>query len=625
MKYISAAQIKESISQLGQHHSFFGTSFLAMKEHRAPVGSTAQFSLDQANREFLKRYYQVHPRSKHFFLPFKRSSQYADWVKPAYASTTLQRINTSTFASALLHTRGGADWGWSTDYVGRLHEQLFKSMKVPLFHLAAWILREAEWEDSVTRPAIVAKFRQLFCISEQEGAELFESTVTTGLSEEAAFQPLPAKWQQILEGFAQPPDVPPENSGTLQLLEFTNIGPIKSLRFNPAQRLNLITGDNGLGKTFLLDLVWWALTREWADNPVVPFEADRGDAKVSFLVANSSQTRPVTAEFDKSTYQWKLPRQLPALSGLVVYARVDGSFAVWDPANVVLAGTAGAGQRLSVVFRREDVWNGKEPQIEGLIRDWVKWQGQPTKYPAFDTFQRVLKRVGPPDLGEISIGDPVRLRGEKKDIPTLKHPYGVVPIIYESAGIRRIVTLAYLIVWAWEEHRIQAKQVGKKEERQMVIILDEAEAHLHPKWQRVLLQALLGIASDLHSELSIQFFISTHSPLVLASAEPLFDAEKDKLFHLEMPTPASIKFTDVPYVIQGSSDAWLQSNVFGLGFAGSTDRESALRSAEALMAREDVSGDEVEAATRLLSDNVEPENPIWMRWVLFAAQHGVDV
>ncbi len=26
---------------------------------------------------------------------------------------------------------------------------------------------------------------------------------------------------------------------------------------------NLITGDNGLGKSFLLDLSWWALTRHW--------------------------------------------------------------------------------------------------------------------------------------------------------------------------------------------------------------------------------------------------------------------------------------------------------------------------------------------------------------------------
>lgn len=27
--------------------------------------------------------------------------------------------------------------------------------------------------------------------------------------------------------------------------------------------MTLITGDNGLGKSFLLDVAWWALTRRW--------------------------------------------------------------------------------------------------------------------------------------------------------------------------------------------------------------------------------------------------------------------------------------------------------------------------------------------------------------------------
>ena len=37
------------------------------------------------------------------------------------------------------------------------------------------------------------------------------------------------------------------------------------------ERWNLFTGsDNGLGKTFLLDIVWWALTGTWAGNPGWP-------------------------------------------------------------------------------------------------------------------------------------------------------------------------------------------------------------------------------------------------------------------------------------------------------------------------------------------------------------------
>jgi hypothetical protein len=255
----------------------------------------------------------------------------------------------------------------------------------------------------------------------------------------------------------------------------------------------------------------------------------------------------------------------------------------------------------------------------------VKWQSRPDKHPVFSTFEKVLKRISPPDLGELSIDDPQRILGQKKEIPTLKHPYGKVPIIYESAGIRRVMTLAYLIVWAWEEHKIQAKQAGKKEERQMVIILDEAEAHLHPKWQRVLLPALMGIGADLHEELAIQFIVATHSPLVMASAESIFDDEKDKLFHLDMTKEGKVTFKELQFALQGSSDSWLQSDVFGLKFAGSVDAEKALRKATAILERGSATKQEVIAVSEELTEHIASEDPFWMRWVLFAGKHGVEV
>ena len=51
----------------------------------------------------------------------------------------------------------------------------------------------------------------------------------------------------------------------LQLAEpVKNAGPAPELDLDPlAPRLNLITGDNGLGKSFLLDVTWYCLTRRW--------------------------------------------------------------------------------------------------------------------------------------------------------------------------------------------------------------------------------------------------------------------------------------------------------------------------------------------------------------------------
>jgi DNA repair ATPase RecN len=56
----------------------------------------------------------------------------------------------------------------------------------------------------------------------------------------------------------------------LESLHLKNVGPAPELRWELAKRLNLITGDNGLGKSFLLDVAWWALTRTWSGTIALP-------------------------------------------------------------------------------------------------------------------------------------------------------------------------------------------------------------------------------------------------------------------------------------------------------------------------------------------------------------------
>lgn len=56
----------------------------------------------------------------------------------------------------------------------------------------------------------------------------------------------------------------------LEALRFQHVGPAPelSIEFNP--RMNFLVGDNGLGKSFLLDAAWWALTRTWARTMILP-------------------------------------------------------------------------------------------------------------------------------------------------------------------------------------------------------------------------------------------------------------------------------------------------------------------------------------------------------------------
>lgn len=121
----------------------------------------------------------------------------------------------------------------------------------------------------------------------------------------------------------------------LKSLMLTGVGPAKT--FGPvdfAPRLNFITGDNGLGKSFLLDIAWWSLTRTWARGiPAVP---PPGKKPSSIAYAYSKSTPNDFAEvstFNRSQQLWPTKQGRPAIPGVVIYAGVDGSFSAWDPAR----------------------------------------------------------------------------------------------------------------------------------------------------------------------------------------------------------------------------------------------------------------------------------------------------
>jgi len=623
VKYLSLAQIHEALQLLVPFNALFGTTFLVLKREKAPVGGKIRFALDAANHEFLEEHYLVHPKSRYFFRVLRQGDPRKDWNRPDYAGKGLQSVNTRG-TTAFLHDKNDNTWGFAQNYVKALREKLPRGRRLPLFHLAVWIYRDRGWDDKIIRSAIVQRFIADFHITTAEVEQLFEKEVISSLSEEQAFQPIPVKWYQILAAYSSPEDAPPEESGILQFLELEGVGPAQTLRFEPAPRLNIVTGDNGLGKTFLLDIAWWALTRNWAGHKALPSHTSRRP-QIKFVIASGNEARPVKATFSRETMEWELtPKTVPAVSGLVIYARVDGSFAVWDPANITLMGQRNYSGDSITVFSREEVWGGKGRQIQGLITDWVKWQDRPDKYD-FKTFEAVLRRVSPPDLGELKPGEHMRIAGEPGDIPTLVHPYGTIPVTLESAGIKRIITLAYLIVWTWQEHKIQAKQANRAEERQMVVILDEAEAHLHPKWQRVLLPALLGISGDLSSELSMQLLVATHSPLIMASSEAVFDSSQDRLFHLDMSAAGSVTFRQVPFELRGSADSWLTSPLFELRHPGSKEAELAIRDAIRLQEAKKVTAEQVREASKRLAEHLSAEDPFWVRWVFFAEQHGVKL
>lgn len=619
--FFTTEQIVNAITALADVHPFHGITFLVCKKEELPIGKLIEFPLDTRTDSFLRQYHRINPASEWFFQPFKSVKK---WVRPDYAAKGLQAINTQTFRQAFLHRHNSRVWGWKPKYVSTLASKLPKKKKIPAFHLAVWLYKDRDWPSNTAVTGIVDFFVKDFHITTEEIETLFDISFPSAPALVPDFHANAVSWYDLRPHIPPAPDSEPEQEGRLAYLDICGLGPADHFVLEPAPRLTLITGDNGLGKTFLLECAWWALTGTWAGRTVFPSPRSRKEkTEITFTIEGQhSQPRRETIAFDWNTLSWPETKKPPTIPGLTVYARVDGSFAVWDPMRQ-RARPNNPGHPQSV-FTSKEVWDGLQGRIEGLVRDWVRWQTNPVKSP-FATFTKVLAHLSPPDLGKLAPGEPVRIPDDSRDIPTIRHPYGETPIVYESAGVRRIITLAYLIVWAWHEHNVAAELARSDPQRRMVVLVDEMEAHLHPRWQRVVLPALLSVDEMLTTELKAQYIVATHSPLVMASAETIFDSETDSLVHLDLSDMGEVSLREIEFVKFGDISSWLTSPVFELKHARSQEAENAIEEAKALQLQADPSVEEVRKVSARLVKYLAQDDQFWPRWLYFAEKHGVRI
>lgn len=210
--------------------------------------------------------------------------------------------------------------------------------------------------------------------------------------------------------------------GTLAAIETSGVGPADRFRLDLGRRLTVIAGDNGLGKTLLLDMVWWAATGRWAGRPAMPFgrKADRA-SRLSYDLRTDAGRRTCSSRFEPSMQAWVRQQEYPQAPAVTVYAGPDGAFSIGD---------------------------------DGL------------------------------DAGNEA---PLNLPA--------------------AAGVRRIMALTYVLVWAWQEHLLASEQRGAQPARRLVLIVDELEAHLHPFWHRTILPAILDVGALLDERFDMQVIV----------------------------------------------------------------------------------------------------------------------
>lgn len=122
-----------------------------------------------------------------------------------------------------------------------------------------------------------------------------------------------------------------------------------------------------------------------------------------------------------------------------------------------------------------------------------------------------------------------------------------------------------------------------------------------------------------HRGAKLQLIAATHSPLVLASAEPFFDETKDTWFDLDLDRPSGVvELRHRAFVRHGDVSNWLTSEAFDLKEARSREAEDAIERARALLR----SKRPALAQARTIDDQLRkaglPDiDPFWVRWSAF--------
>lgn len=316
---------------------------------------------------------------------------------------------------------------------------------------------------------------------------------------------------------------------------------------------------------------------------------------------------------------------------------------MWDPARNYWKAQNDDGNDFgperpsAYVFNPNQVWNGIIGNetgtwlCNGLVRDWVSWQKEKGK--AFDQLKNVLDALSSSSDEPLQPGEPTRISlDDARDIPTIRMPYGLdVPVLHASSGMRRIIALAYLLVWAWSEHQIATLLTQSETTNSITFLIDEIESHLHPSWQKRIVPALLPVMNELSANeeesipsKSVQVITVTHSPLIMASIEQEFDEEHDAWFDIDYvaETP-KVQLNKKEYEKRGDVANWLTGEAFDLDTAYSKEAEDVIKKVEEAMRNaEELSEEEAQKLDEDLKQVLGATDPFWIRWRYVAEKKG---
>lgn len=353
------------------------------------------------------------------------------------------------------------------------------------------------------------------------------------------------------------PHAVPLSPPKVKSLRLVNVGPFEDEEFQFSSDLNVMIGDNGVGKSTVLKALAFVLSggepREVAAGLVRSGESV-GKIEVTVTragqVALSDNTYAVEIDCRGTKTEVRLEPSRPIDS--------ESWLALGFPALRTITGNRSRGPEIEtkrIGPNSSDLapllYGGSDPRMDSLRQwlvnlDYQRASASEARKNEIDSARDRVFSLITELAPEYRMEQPIVMPSDFKIL--IGTPDGKVPLEQLSQGLLSLLGWVGVVA----QRLYEARDVSVTETENAIVLVDEIDAHLHPNWQRKILWALRKIFPG------IQFLVTTHSPLVVAGLS------SDHLIRLARVSGRVARLELENDVAYGRVDQILLTTLFGL-------------------------------------------------------------
>ncbi|PXZ07531.1 hypothetical protein DKK70_06670 [Gilliamella apicola] len=290
----------------------------------------------------------------------------------------------------------------------------------------------------------------------------------------------------------------------IESLKIENVGGISNLtldKFHP--NLNIICGENGIGKTNILDSIAHCFSMH-----SISILREKADSKNGFIDIKNDDMPESSCRFriQYSELKDRFDNNSP------FFGRPINSYCR-NPENLIYFKTERLfSHKLVEQLNIHDLKRDHLCNLDGVSIDLAKDWFIKNELLSFQKYTKDNDKNSI-ELAKRAFGllnQSYTFSALRQDMEIyVNTPTGVIPYEYLSSGFKTCISIVWGII---REIQIRFPDRDVKDFKGVVLI-DEIELHLHPEWQGKICNTLVTLFPE------IQFIITTHSPHVIQTVE----------------------------------------------------------------------------------------------------------